>query len=484
MARRISQPYRCEPIAAFARQLLFAPPGKRLEQVRRIERLHDQIEPEIAYPFEFISYRITGYRPEATDGALLVGEAIKPDLRLLIDTLSRSTPMPEDEPSETPEALAARLKVSTKTVARWRQQGLRWRWVGGETGYKKLVLPRTAVERFLAANQQQVQRASSYSHLPAGVREALLRRARRIAEARDVTLNQVATHLARRTPGGPRAVETIRQLLERHDAEHADDPIFADRRGPLSAHERRVIERAVRMGVRVGKIARRFRKTRATVYRVVRERRAAALRRLSISFVDSPIFARDDADEVILRPEPPAPARKTRTPAAPVDDLPVELRAVFSQPPLEPDRVRSLLVRFNYLKAKASRLRDKLDRHDPRAAQLDEIERSLAQAQEVRNRLAAASQRTLLSVARRHLIGQEDRSTTHLLELLELGQEVLAEAIEEFDASRGQAFEAFLNWSLMRNFANHAAARARAHRRLDPNVVLRKMDVLGIKPTA
>ena len=62
MSRRISQPFRCRAIEQLARQLLFAPPDKRIEQVARAEKLHDQIEPGVAYPFEFISYRITGYR--------------------------------------------------------------------------------------------------------------------------------------------------------------------------------------------------------------------------------------------------------------------------------------------------------------------------------------------------------------------------------------------------------------------------------------
>ncbi|MFW6031961.1 MAG: hypothetical protein ACOCTI_01145, partial [Phycisphaeraceae bacterium] len=95
--------FRSQPLADLARQLQFAPPGTRAEQVRRTERLHDEIEPERSYPLDFLVFRITGYRRDWTDGTLLVGEAARPDLRLMIDRLSRSIELPQgtDEPSET-----------------------------------------------------------------------------------------------------------------------------------------------------------------------------------------------------------------------------------------------------------------------------------------------------------------------------------------------------------------------------------------------
>lgn len=136
MSRRLKQTFRCGPLDGLARQLLFSPPDKRILQVRRIERLHDQLDPNKNYPLDFLFYRITGYRREGKDAVLLTGEAVLPDLRLMIDTLSRSVRMPMDDAGtvETVRQLADRLSVSTKTIGRWRGAGMRWRWVAPAGG--------------------------------------------------------------------------------------------------------------------------------------------------------------------------------------------------------------------------------------------------------------------------------------------------------------------------------------------------------------
>src|SRR5690606_6852070 len=117
----------------------------------------------------------------------------------------------------------------------------------------------------------RVERAAEFSQLSSEQRQQILARARRIAEATDVSLNRVAVHLAKRYG---RAVETIRQILEDHDRKQPLDPIFADRTGPLDASQKRVIARARKMKVRISKIARHYKRTRSTIYRALNEQRA------------------------------------------------------------------------------------------------------------------------------------------------------------------------------------------------------------------
>ncbi|MFW6059854.1 MAG: helix-turn-helix domain-containing protein, partial [Phycisphaeraceae bacterium] len=303
MPRRLQQTFHCSPLEELTHQLLFAPPTKRIEQVQRTERLHDEIEADCPYPLDYLVYRITGYRRDGEgESVLLVGEAVRPDLRLIIDQLSRSVALPaDDEPSETIEQVARRLSVSVKTVNRWRKAGLRWRWMVPRAGARpQIVIPRSALERFTERHTKRVRRATRFSTIPENERTALIERARRIVRDSDrrLTLNQVADRLAKQRG---RALETIRLLLEKHDQANPAEAIFTDQRGPLTPREKRVIERAHRRGVPVSRLAERFERSRPSIHRVIRERRAAAARQIDLRHVHSATFERDDADAVILR---------------------------------------------------------------------------------------------------------------------------------------------------------------------------------------
>lgn len=476
MARRPDDTFRSEPLDSLARQLLFAPPDKRAGQVERIESLHDEIDPAAAYPLEFIVYRITRYRADGGESVLLIGESLLPDLRLLIDLLSRSVDLPIDAVpgTLTVEELARKLNVSTKTIARWRKAGLRWRWVVPRSGGRKTAaFTPEAVRRFVEGNRERVEKAAAFTQMEPDERKRLIERARRIAKGRDVSLYQVAAHLAKRTG---RAVETLRQMLETYDRDHPDARIFREE-SVLTPRQKRIIARAHRMGVSVSKIAERFGRTRSTIYRVVNERRAAAAKRLRLGVVASPTFDRPDADQVLLGREVEAfPANRPRTVSAvPVDDLPEPLRPLYRQPQIAEEKQRSLFVRYNYLKFKAAQVRDRLDRYDPKVGDLDAFEEAIRQARHIRDLLVKANLPIVLSVAKRHLLGQPDRSTGHLLQLLELGVPVLITAVEEYNATRSQQFDSFLTNRLLQHFLAVQSGTQKALRRLTAEQLLRRM---------
>src|SRR5262245_59311385 len=69
-------------------QARFAPRERRLEQVDRAERLLGEVEPEKRYPYEYLVFRITGYRPERLPDLVLEGPDVWHDLRLFVEDLS------------------------------------------------------------------------------------------------------------------------------------------------------------------------------------------------------------------------------------------------------------------------------------------------------------------------------------------------------------------------------------------------------------
>jgi DNA-directed RNA polymerase specialized sigma subunit len=472
MAKRSHQPtFRSQPMADLARQLRYAPKARQVEQLHRAERLHDEIDPAINYPLEYIAYRITRIRPPTEETVLMVGEAVKPDLRLIIDALSFRHPPDQDEtPTYTSEELARHLGVSTRTVARWRHRGLRWRWICVAGASKpRIGFTEQAVAAFAVHQPRRIEQASQFTHLSDAERDKLLRRARRIASVAETSPHQLARHLARRTGRG---VETIRQLLQQHDHDHPDRRIFVNHTGPLTPKQQRIIVRAFSRGVPVGQIAQRFQRSRASIYRVINERRAFEAQRVELTYYHAPAFDRDDAEAVLLRRgvEDEARAAAKDPPQQMLAALPEALQPLYHRPVIADRWQHFLLLRYNFLKFKASQLRAGLDRHHPRARELDAFDQRVGELRSLRSLMIQTNLPTVLSLARRHLLDKPDPGQQRLLQLLALGHRVLGEAIETYDPSRSQEFAAYLSNRLMRRFANDPAvtdqAPSKAHRRL------------------
>ncbi len=471
--------FRCQPLEELSRQLLFSPPDKRAQQLRRAETLHDELDAQRSYPLEFLIFRVTSRRVKRESQPLLVGDAVLHDLRLLIDALSQTVSLPADaaDPNRTIAQVASSLNVATRTVQRWRQTGLRWRRVpAAKKRTPTVVIPDSALRCFERRGGLTPGKPAGLSRLTASERATLLARARRLAQRTGASLHRVARHLARKTQ---RPVQTVRYVLIQHDRERPKEMIFTNHAGPLSVRDKQVIYRAHRVGVAVPKIARRFRRTRATIYRALRDRRAEAVLRADVRHVTLPLFSRPDADAVLLRTLPGESANRNTLVHDP-GDLPAALATLFRQPePPEPVR-RHALVRANYLCFKAAQARDALDPHEPRARDLECIERWLQQAALSRGQAVRWSLPSALSVCRRHLLGVHDPGQQALMRLLEESVSELTAATREFDFTRNQTFESHVAWRLMQRFARDATPssampRLRATRRVEPAEVAERL---------
>ena len=489
-------------MAELAGQLLFSPPAKREAQVRAAECLHDEVANEQTYPLDFVTYRITGYHPKGNDedSLLLVGAGLRADLRLLIDSLSRSTDMTPaaDESLETPQQLASRLGVSTKTIDRWRKTSLRWRWavLPGE-GRRQVVIPTAAVESMQARQGDKVRRATSFSRVDQAQRERMIERARRLIRDTRLSRHQIARRLALQIGRSP---ETIRAVLEKHDRQHPDDRIFPMEGGSLSDRHRRVVARALRRGIDVRKITARFGCSRSTVYRVVHEQRAQALRDRPIGYSTLPWFQEADPllDQgeigrthlsALLDKHLPQPSEIVSSPDpghVNTDELPDLLAALYQQPRADRETQRVLAIRMNFLWYQAARLRERLPKSNPRVGDLEAIDTALRHAARLREQLVRMNLPAVLATARRHVEGHEDR-LLRLFDLLELGNRVLIDAVDQYDIARGRSLEWYATWRLMQRFVRERLKAettldgvlgdplTRAHRREHPEHVYDRM---------
>ncbi len=428
-------------------QVRFAPREKKIEQATQAERLLAELEPARVYPYEYLCYRITNYRPESYPDLRLSGQEASHDLRLFVEDVSDAAGVQADAAGErvlTVEELARQFNVSQKTISRWRQQGLVSRRFVMD-GRKRVGFLQSSVERFVERNQDRVHRGSQFSQLTDAERATIIERGRRLSRAGGSPAD-VAKRLARKTG---RSVETVRYTLKQFDRDHPEAAVFPENAGPLDLDARRNIYQQYRRGESVETLAARFRRTRASIYRIISEMRAQQIMELPLDHIPNDSFARVRShkreNQIIGEiPESELSSKKPRMPGG----LPPYLASLYEVPLLSRRQEAHLFRKMNYLKYKAARLRAKLDPNRPKRRLMDKIEQLHDEAVATKNEIIRANLRLVVSIAKRHVTPSQN-----FFELVSDGNMSLMRAVEKFDYSRGNKFSTYASWALMKNFA-------------------------------
>jgi RNA polymerase sigma factor (sigma-70 family) len=440
-------------------QVRFTPPGRRAVQLTRAEQLLAEVDVKKQYPYAFVCYRITEYRPDTHADLLIGGRDLAHDLCQFIEALGRRTPaVPVEtvaEPVLSMSEISKKFNVSTKTITRWRQQGL----VGGRRfmldGKSQIGFVQSVVDRFLASNTERVERGSRFSQLSEDEKEEILRRAKRLARVGGGNLTEVSRRIARRLGRSP---ETVRYTIKNYDRDHPDLALFPSVTGPLDDEAKSTIYSSYRRGISVECLAKRFQRTRTSMYRVINEMRAQRLLEQPLDYIPSPSFEEPSLEAEIVAPMPDAAAyevkrREMRVPK----DVPPELAPLYEVPLLNKEQEQHLFRKMNYLKYKAAKMRRQLCKEDDdnevdptkvRIHDLKAIEDLQSQANEVKDLLINANMRLVVSIAKKHA-AQAD----NFWELLSDGNMSLLRAVEKFDYGRGFKFSTYASWAIMKNFA-------------------------------
>lgn len=425
-------------------QKRFAPRERKLEQIDRAERLLGELIDDKTYTYEYICFRITDYRPESNPQLSVSGKDLKFDLQLFIEDLSDAADISVAEiPQQvhTVEELAKRFNVSTKTISRWRRQGLvsRRMFFGKR---KRVGFLDSSVQRFVNNCGAKIERGEKFSQLTDQEKGDIIQRARRLARTggcpSEIT-RRIAQHMNR-------SVETIRYTLKQFDQQHPELAIFPDKTGPLTDEVKIRIFEQYRRGVSVEELCNRFCRTKTSIYRVVNEMRANHIMELPLDFMDNECFREAGIESEIMKPMPVAdgPAKKVRVPSG----LPPYLASLYEVPLLNREQEGHLFRQFNYLKYKASALRDELDPAKARSSHMDKIERYYSEAVKVKNRIVQSNLRLVVSIAKRHVSATEE-----FFGLVSDGNMSLIRAVEKFDYARGNKFSTYASWAIMKNFA-------------------------------
>ena len=420
------------------------------------EELFWLIDPATDYPLDFVVFRLTGYRgkpdqvPQPLPGASLQLDL----LSLMVDVCeSFSLPALAYVGVIDLQQLARRLRVTEKTLQRWRRRELPSRKLLFPDGRRRLAFLRTSVREFIRRRRQHVLRSVRFSQLTEADRADILRRAKRMANFTDCTLLEVSRRIAARTG---RAVETIRYTLRRHDAQQPADAVFPHLAAPLDGDQRDIVYRCFLRGVSVAGLAAKYGRTRSSIYRVINEMRARKLQARPIDYMYNPQFDLPNAAVEILAASPQIAPAPRETPAEnslladarATESLPPYLRSLYEVPLLTPPQERDLFRRYNFVKHQADVLRRQIDVNRVRSGHLRQIETLLLQASGLKNEIVRANLRLVVSIARKHRSSAQD-----LFELISDGNVSLMKAVEKFDYSRGNRFSTYASWAIMRNFA-------------------------------
>jgi RNA polymerase sigma factor (sigma-70 family) len=201
-------------------------------------------------------------------------------------------------------------------------------------------------------------------------------------------------------------------------------------------------------GSSVADLAERHNRTRSTIYRILAEGRAKRLLARKIEFIYSDEFALPGADDWILSAGDDQQRQRLAGAAKVPRDVPAWLESLYRTPLLSRGQEWDLFRCYNYLKYKAARLRDEIDRSRVQARKLDEVAKLLRKADAIKEEIVRSNLRLVVSIAKRHMGGE-----VAISELISDGNMSLMRAVEKFDYTRGAKFGTYASWALMKNYA-------------------------------
>ncbi len=441
-------------LAELLRQLDYTPEAKRQQQLNAAERLLEVVRPAQDYPFDFVYYRITGFQPKASmDEYVLPGQALAEDLYAFIAQLSSKSPVPAELQQEhvySLEDLAKHLGVSTKTIHRWRTQGLVARKFVFGDGRRRLGFLRSSVDRFVAENSPSIQKATQFKRLSAAQKEEIVGMARRLSEQLR-SRHQIIRTIAQQSG---RAHETIRYILTEYERNHPKASLFQRPSGVMDPSQAAKLYELYLSGTSIAELVLRFDRSRSSVYRIINQRRANALMARKIRYVASDEIEAPSKRQAILSESVDLPALALEDHTEPFELLgeqllPEYLQILKGTPILNHPQEICLFRKYNCLKYMAADTRRQLDHARVSSTKLKEIESYLAEAEALERVIVEANLRLVVSIASRH----SPPGGSHFAELVSKGNYALIKAVQEFDYTKGFRFGKRASLSIAKEYA-------------------------------
>jgi len=278
------------------------------------------------------------------------------------------------------------------------------------------------------------------------------------------------------------AHETARYILADYQDREPDRKIFTKPSGVIQPAEAGRIFELYRRGRPVNELMERFNRSKSSIYRIIKRRRARALLAQKIEFIASNEFVLEGARQKILGTPPcrddlsryaPAQIYKAGKPAGSY------MQTLNDRPTLNRDQELGLFRRYNFLKYLAGIRRTGLKHTKVSSRRLTEIEDYLKQAESVKKIIVESNLRLVVSVASRHAV-----SGMGFQDLISEGNISLMEAVEKFDYTRGVRFTTYASWVIAKDYAGKIPAEKLRRGRRDRAGILNIHQDLSLRHRA
>jgi len=435
-------------IRALEAALLYTPANLRKEHLQRLEELITEIRSDGLYSYEHIFHRVTLFEPDSDGEKLLAGADLRHDLGAILRHLSFTTPLEPRDPEERVlpiEEVASKCRVTTGTVRRWGVSGLPLCTYLLDEGPRALCVRTSALQRFLS--QRKSRAAQTPSRMTEAERTTLVERARVLQTESSLP---AATLVKRLSQESGRSTTTVRRILRAHESAREAEHMSARNRCSLSATQRSSLVKRYRNGQAVNSLAKQFKRSRATIYRLLHRALVENVLALKVNYIPNPEFAEPDAEQLCLREEglftypPQCGPNMMKAP----EGLPPYLTALYSIPLLKRPQEGRLFRKFNYIKYCMATLQEQIRLNGYSAEIMDRFEELRRAADQLRRILIRCNLRLVVSIAKRHV-----GPLATLFDLVSEGNVCLMRAVECYDYSRNARFATYATWAISKHFA-------------------------------
>jgi RNA polymerase sigma factor (sigma-70 family) len=443
----------------------FASKIQQIKQLAAAEELYKIVTPAQEYPYEFICFKITGYRPkELTKNQMIPGSDLLADLPIYIAKASARLQLESNKQGQkiySLTELTKKLNISTKTIERWQKKGLIGRRYVFPDGSLKTGFTESAVNEFTKANPALVKNASDYSTIEPELKNKIIAKARQIFQ-KDFSLSRTAI-IKKIAAEFSRAPETIRTTIISYEKKQRKQ-IFLNTHSEIDPAHAAEAFKLYQDGLSVDRIAVKYGHSASSIYRIITQQRIRKLLAARIEYIPSDEFAESGAQDKILA----SPLSVRRTPRGILNkaqtkseqDWQAFVDAIKKIPALNHPQESELFRRYNFLKYAASNLIKQLNLTKPCANLAHQAEQFLTQAERIKNLIIEANLHLVVQVAARH------SSNAIFADLVSEGNMALMRAVEKFDYSKGQ-FSNYASWAIKREFAHIQPTRQPGTERSD-----------------